>query len=133
MKKEVLEFINEYIKDKTIISEEEFKRFLSRLLPESDNYYFQLMELYAKNVLYKYNTGLLKPCNGRVEYEFSPIFEESIKEKALACDNVKKYTCDHEIVKIMVIKKKLSFFTQFFYLTTIVTILFLITIILTIS
>lgn len=86
MKKEVLEFINEYVKDKTIIPEEEFKHFLSRLLPESDNYYFQLMELYAKNVLYKYNTGLLKPCNGRVEYEFSPIFEEGIKEKIAAID-----------------------------------------------
>ena len=86
MKKEVLEIINKYINGKTIILEEEFRCFLSRLLPDSDNYYFQLMELYEKNILYKYNTGLLKPCNGRMEYEFLPIFEEDIQKKIVDID-----------------------------------------------
>lgn len=86
MKKEVAKIINEFISAKTIISEQEFRCFLSNLLPNNNNYYFQLMELYEKNVLYKYNTGLLKPCNGRMEYEFSPIFEEGIKKKIVDID-----------------------------------------------
>ena len=39
MKKELAKIINEFISDKTIISEQEFRRFLSNLLPNNNNYY----------------------------------------------------------------------------------------------
>lgn len=86
MKKELLKSIVDYTAGKAIIQEHEFRQFLSKISCGNDNYYFQLMELYKQNILYKYNTGILKPCNGRTKYEFFHVFEEDIRNKIAAVD-----------------------------------------------
>ena len=55
MKKEVAKIINEFISVKTIISKQEFRRFLSNFLRNNNNYYLLLMNLYAKDILFNRN------------------------------------------------------------------------------
>ena len=82
MNKERTKIIVDYIKDKKIIPESDFKQFLGGLFPDMNGqtYYLLLMNLYKANILYRYNSSLLKPCNERVEYRCSPIFDDKLKE-----------------------------------------------------
>ena len=83
MNKKQIIFIVDYLKDKTTVSESELDNYLNVLFPDSKDksHYFILMKLYQNNIIYKYNTDLFKPCNGRLGYKCLVIFDDDVEEK----------------------------------------------------
>lgn len=81
MKKCELQMINEYIGERNIIDEDEFKRFFFELFPNrSEKYYnYYILYLYRQNILYKYERKKLKPCKYRKIFNFEMDLESKLK------------------------------------------------------
>ncbi len=81
MKNFELTSISDYIKSKDVIFEDEFKSFFFSTVPNRSEkyYYYYLMELYKKNILYKYDTKKLKSCSKKMKFIIELNVEERIK------------------------------------------------------
>ena len=81
MKKCELQMINEYIGERNIIDEDEFKRIFFELFPNrSEKYYnYYILYLYRQNILYKYERKKLKPCKYRKIFNFEMDIESKLK------------------------------------------------------
>lgn len=81
MKRYELQMINDYINQKDIIYEDEFKRFFFELFPDrSEKYYnYYTLYLYRQNILYKYGRNRLKPCKYRKVFNFELEIESRLK------------------------------------------------------
>lgn len=67
MKNYEMQMINDYIYERDVLDEDEFKRFFFEMFPSRSERYFNyyLIDLYRNNILYKYGTKKLKPCRYR--------------------------------------------------------------------
>lgn len=83
MKKYEMQMISDYIYDREIIDENEFKSFFFELFPERSQRYFNyyMLDLYRHNILYKYGANKWKPCKYRKVFNFELDIEERIKHK----------------------------------------------------
>ena len=83
MKKDELEIINKFIEHKDIINEMEFRTFFYKSFPyrKITKFNSYLMELYEKNVLYKFNNNVLKPCREKRKFEVKNVMDLSILNK----------------------------------------------------
>lgn len=83
MKKYEMQMISDYIYDREIIDENEFKSFFFELFPERSQRYFNyyMLDLYRHNILYKYGPNKWKPCKYRKAFNFELDIEERIKHK----------------------------------------------------
>lgn len=80
MKKEELKEIINYLTKKDIISEIELKYELLKKDPNIEkNYRFLLSSLYRNNIIYRYDTGLLKPCKDKKDFMFTMPLDKNIK------------------------------------------------------
>ena len=81
MKRYELQMINDYINQKDIIYEDDFKRFFFELFPDrSEKYYnYYTLYLYRQNILYKYGRNRLKPCKYRKVFNFKLDIEPKLK------------------------------------------------------
>lgn len=83
MKKYELEMISNYIKGKEVIDENEFKRFFFELSPERNERYFNyyMLNLYRRNILYKYGSKKWKSCKYRKKFNFELDIENDFKHE----------------------------------------------------
>lgn len=83
MKNYEMQMISDYIYDREIIDENEFKSFFFESFPERSQRYFNyyMLDLYRHNILYKYGPNKWKPCKYRKVFNFELDIEERIKHK----------------------------------------------------
>ncbi len=82
MGKDELQEIKEYLSNKRIIREPEFRDNISTIQPDLEkNYRSLLSRFYKDDILYRYDTGVLKLCNGKKEFTFTLPLTEEIKNK----------------------------------------------------
>ena len=81
MKNYEMEMIKDYIYERDVLDEEEFKRFFFEMFPNRSERYFNyyLMDFYRNNILYKYETKKLKPCRHRKVFNLELDIEAKLK------------------------------------------------------
>ncbi len=83
MKKYEMDKIMRYFDHYETIKEDELKKLLLQLYPDRNPkyYYYHLLDFYRNNLLFKYNTGVLKPVNDRGLFVFNlPLKSEVVEQ-----------------------------------------------------
>ena len=88
MKKEEMLMIKEDLKKYKVITENDFTKYFFNKFPKKtvSFYHYYLTDLYRNNILYRYDSDLLKPCGNRKDFIFSQNIDDNIKKILLDID-----------------------------------------------